>query len=224
MKSEGIVEISISPSYEYVSNKREIFSNFTQTEEFNQFFQESSSNFEILVQKQLNFLISNENLIEILQTRKTSDSRLRSEPSIKSSQSTSPEKDRELLSNGFGIKPFEENKDYSTEPKEAFSYKKTIFEYNTAFSILGEISSQPVISSNLNFEISHKRNKEFTHVIETFDYLRLFTIIIVSLIVLFVLICLIISVISHLNIKQNFARNYFKRQSLFKWEIIYSDN
>ena len=80
------------------------------------------------------------------------------------------------------------------------------------------------ICMSSSLEICKLRKKYIYIEEEKSDIWRSFKISILTMIFLIILFGMIISIFTHLNIKDNFSKNYFKNQSLFKWEIIYSGN
>jgi hypothetical protein len=79
-------------------------------------------------------------------------------------------------------------------------------------------------SLNIEFQIIRKEKKYILVEQEKLDIWRSFKLSLVSMIILMIILSLELSVLSHINIAQNFSKNYFSSQSLFKWELIYSEN
>ena len=86
-------------------------------------------------------------------------------------------------------------------------------------------NEKSLIICQTSFLIIYRIRKQFIFIEELkSDYYRCFKIAFNTFLILLLLVLLILCIFSHLNLKDKYSNNYFKDQSLFKWEIVYSKN
>lgn len=155
------------------------------------------------------------------------------EGSSKYSESTSPEK--ENLRCSKEVKPFNSLIDkyesefiiQKVEDSVFFTkeQKKASISNVEMLSIFRQEKLDLNIKTNIEMFQIIRKEKRFIKIEEyTLDIWRSLKISVFTMLNMIIIFIILLSIISHINISQNFTKNYFRNQSLFKWELIYSGN